>query len=205
MAAPRRRLLAALALCLAPVLVACSDDGGTETSSATTNAETPNPRPEAQPLEGRPAEGAKVGQHWHAAFGVDLCGEWLSAPEFHEEIGIHSHGDGLVHIHPFVAAGAGRKATMEKFFTGGGWEVTEDSFNFGGTAVKRNGDPCPDGRPGVVRWSVNGVEQEGDLSDFVPFDGDVIALAFIPEGDPIPEPPHAKQALQNIGDLSGAG
>ena len=43
--------------------------------------------------------------HWHAAFGVNVCGEWLpNAPEFEDAEGIHTHGDGLMHIHPFLLA-----------------------------------------------------------------------------------------------------
>jgi hypothetical protein len=199
---PRPRAsLPLLALAVALGAAACGSSGGDATPT-TSRAEAPDPSPTARPLAGRPAAGAKVGQHWHAAFGVDLCGKWLTAPEFHDAVGIHSHGDGLVHIHPFTPAGARRNATMDKFFTGGGWKVTATSFDFGGEATKRNGDTCPDGKPGVVRWAVNGEERDGDLSDFVPFDGDVIALAFLPADVPIPTPPQGA-ALQQIGDITG--
>ncbi len=178
--------------------------GSSGTSGTSVSSTAPNPNPTARPLAGRTGVGAKLGQHWHAAFGVDLCGTWLTAPQFEDAAGIHSHGDGLVHDHPFTAASAGRNATMGKFFAGGGWKVTATSFDFGAPNAKRNGDTCPDGRVGQVRWSVNGEEQQGDLSDFVPLDGDVIALAFLPAGDPIPTPPQEK-ALERIGDLAPAG
>jgi hypothetical protein len=200
----RRRHALPIVSCLTLVLAlaACGGSGSDAGSSSDTKAKTPNAHPEAQPLAGRPKEGAKVGEHWHAAFGLDLCGEWLTAPAFEDEAGIHSHGDGLVHDHPFTTESAGRNATMEKFFTGGGWKVTATSFDFGPDAKKANGDPCPDGKPGVVRWAVNGKEQHGNLSDFIPFDGDVIALAFLPADAPIPTPPQEK-ALEQISDLAG--
>ena len=52
-----------------------------------------------------------------------------------------------------------------------------------------NGDPCPDGRTGTVRWAVNGEEQSGNPADYHPSDQDKITIAFLPDGDPIPEPP----------------
>ena len=141
-----------------------------------------------------------MGQHWHAAFGVDACGKWLTAPMFEARSGIHSHGDGMIHIHPFIESAAGRHATVGTFLAGGGWTVTETSIDLGSGARYRNGDACPDGKPGVLRWSVNGQEQHGNLAAFVPFNGDVIALAFLPAGQPIPTPPQAV-ALDKIGDV----
>jgi len=188
------------ALVLVVALAACGSSGGSGSGGAKANE--PDPHPEAQPLAGRPKSGAKVGQHWHAAFGLDLCGKWLTAPAFEDRAGIHSHGDGLVHDHPFTQAAAGKNATMRQFFEGGGWEVTATSFDFGPNAKEANGDTCPDGKAGVVRWTVNGQEQHGDISDFIPFDGDVIALAFLPADAPIPTPPQEK-ALEKISDLAG--
>ncbi len=198
----RARLGRLVAGSLVVLLAACGSSGGGATSSTTGATKAPNASPTAQPLAGRPPVGAKVGEHWHAAFGVDLCGKWLNAPQFEDASGIHSHGDGLVHDHPFTQAAAGRNATMGQFFTGGGWTVTATAFDFGPNAKQANGDPCPDGRAGTVRWSVNGQEQQGDLARFIPFDGDVIALAFLPAGDPIPTPPQA-EALKEISDLAG--
>lgn len=197
----RRHLAPVLAaLVLVVALAACGSSGGSGSGGAKGNE--PDPHPEAQPLAGRPKSGAKVGQHWHAAFGLDLCGKWLTAPAFEDEAGIHSHGDGLVHDHPFTQAAAGKNATMRRFFEGGGWKVTATSFDFGANAKEANGDTCPDGKAGVVRWAVNGQEQHGDISDFIPFDGDVIALAFLPADAPIPTPPQEK-ALEKISDLAG--
>jgi hypothetical protein len=40
---------------------------------------------------------------------------------------------------------------------------------------------------------VNGEEEDGNPGDFKPRDGDVVVIAFLPEGDPIPPPPEASQ------------
>ncbi|GIU86869.1 MAG: hypothetical protein KatS3mg009_1384 [Acidimicrobiia bacterium] len=42
-----------------------------------------------------------------------------------------------------------------------------------------------------MRWEVNGEPREGDISDYRPADGDVIALALLPEDEEIGEPPSA--------------
>ncbi|HZM43156.1 MAG TPA: hypothetical protein VFB94_28765, partial [Acidimicrobiales bacterium] len=39
--------------------------------------------------------------HWHAAFGVYICGEFQpNPPLFESPVGIHTHDDGVIHIHP---------------------------------------------------------------------------------------------------------
>lgn len=55
--------------------------------------------------------------HIHAAFAVNVCGEFKAdLPEFESPIGIHTHGDGVLHIHPFSQAGYGNNATLGRFF-----------------------------------------------------------------------------------------
>jgi hypothetical protein len=54
--------------------------------------------------------------HIHQAFGVNVCGEWkLDVPEFASQIGIHTHGDGVLHIHPHSQLGVGANATLGRF------------------------------------------------------------------------------------------
>ncbi|MDZ4828368.1 MAG: hypothetical protein SGJ13_18155 [Actinomycetota bacterium] len=151
-----------------------------------------------------------LGDHWHAAFGVNVCGEWLAnAPEFHNaaddlslQAGVHSHGDGLVHIHPFVSGEAGANATMGKFFEYGGWSAGADSFEVWDGAVHQSGDLC-DGQAAVVSWTLNGEAQDGDITAHRLADGDVIALALIPEGDEVGRPPSAAD-LDAPSDLAPA-
>ena len=64
------------------------------------------------------------GDHWHSYLGVNICGEWLpNVPEFEAPVGspvgsrnagIHSHGDGLIHTHPFVSSEEGKNATRRQ-------------------------------------------------------------------------------------------
>jgi hypothetical protein len=135
--------------------------------------------------------------HWHAALGVNVCGTWQpNPPEFEQRFGsqliagIHSHGDGLIHIHPYSSDEAGENATVGQFFDYGGWDLSEDSFSVWGGVEQSNGGDCG-GEPATVRWSVNGEEQTGDPADYRPKDLDVVAIAFLPEGEDIGEPPSA--------------
>ncbi|MGH7357954.1 MAG: hypothetical protein ACREJR_03960 [Candidatus Rokuibacteriota bacterium] len=146
----------------------------------------------------RIASGDQPGDHWHAAVGVNVCGEWISnPPEFHTragtgnvQAGIHSHGDGLIHIHPFTANEAGENATLGKFFEFGGWELREDAFRAWDGAEHSSGDMCGK-KEATVRWSVDGKEQTGDPADYRSKNGDVIAIALLPKGEKIGEPPSA--------------
>jgi hypothetical protein len=59
----------------------------------------------------------QLGDHIHQAFGINVCGEFLeNVPEFESPVGIHTHGDGVLHIHPFSQLGVGANATLERFF-----------------------------------------------------------------------------------------
>ena len=98
--------------------------------------------------------------------------------------GIHAHGDGLIHIHPFVTGEAGKRATVGKFLEYAGLDASSDSFTMNDGQTHKTGDEC-DGTPATVRWSLNGEEQGGNISSYHPKDQDVIALALLPEGEDI--------------------
>ena len=89
--------------------------------------------------------------HWHAAFGIDICGEYQENPgdAGPDTRGIHTHQDGLIHIHPFVGAAAGERATFSVFAEQTGIEVTDDSFTLPDGTTYTNGDDC-EGEDGDV-------------------------------------------------------
>jgi len=137
--------------------------------------------------------GAKIGDHWHATFGVNLCGTWQpNTPTYEAATGVHSHGDGFMHIHPFSAAGAGKNATVGLFLKQAGDKVSATEIDFAGQKMK-NGATCDnlDKKAGELRWSVNGVEKTGNPADYAPADRDVVAIAFLPKDVAIGEPPAA--------------
>jgi hypothetical protein len=180
------------------------------------------------PQPGDPATGAP-GDHWHSAFAVNICGQWIDPPsEFETQpdnpnvnVGIHTHGDGFIHIHPFTRSEGGNNATLGRFLDYGGFGVSEDSLDLGddtsrwpGLAAnpeKRewsNGDECPagttmSGRAGVVKWSVNCHNRTGNPADYKLKDLQVIAIAFLPEQEPIGVPPNANATPADDGTTPG--
>jgi hypothetical protein len=60
----------------------------------------------------------QLGDHIHQAFAINVCGEFLpDVPEFESPlIGIHTHGDGVIHIHPFSELAVGANATLGRYF-----------------------------------------------------------------------------------------
>lgn len=59
----------------------------------------------------------QLGDHIHMALAVDICGEFQpDMPEFESRVGIHTHGDGVLHIHPFSQLGVGSNATLGRYF-----------------------------------------------------------------------------------------
>ena len=87
--------------------------------------------------------------HIHQAFGVNVCGEWLTdLPEFETPVGIHTHGDGVLHIHPFSQLGVGSNATLGRFLKSarddGGLNVSvsDTELEFGGETVTEGETKC---------------------------------------------------------------
>jgi hypothetical protein len=193
------------------VLAAGLLDRGSSTASA-----SPSP-----PTADNPS-----GDHWHAAFAVNVCGEWLGNPAEFEtaagnanlRTGIHTHGDGFIHIHPFYASEGGANATLGKFLDYGGWSATTDEITvWAGPSADpakttwKNGDRCPDadgkpgkGEPGRVVFEVNCKSAAGNPGDHKLADQEVVAIGFVPKGVEIGAPPNAQSAPQNDGSPAAA-
>jgi hypothetical protein len=140
----------------------------------------------------------QVGDHWHAALGVYMCDHWQGGtngsnwlwPSFTAAgsparagtsayAGLHSHGDGIIHIEPQTSDEIGKHATVGTYFKFGGWHLSDTKVTFVGE-TKTNGDKCGS-EPGLVRWAVNGAEQKGNPANYKINDGDEIMIAFVPK------------------------
>jgi hypothetical protein len=162
--------------------------------------------------------------HWHAAFAIEVCGTELDPVQdgATDVSGIHTHGDGLVHIHPFTRSAAGKRAKMSKFFDQVGLTVTDTGFQLpsgmtmedGGTTVKEGETTCG-GKPGelvMAHWedaaSAAGTEPDKiyreNFGD-VPFSEDLGAytLAFVPEGSDDIQAPSAAANIAELGAQDG--
>ncbi|HVV38077.1 MAG TPA: hypothetical protein VHC63_15835 [Acidimicrobiales bacterium] len=148
--------------------------------------------------------------HWHTAYGFNLCGKWAAplkdGPQG-DQTGIHTHEDGLVHIHPFVASVAGKNATFGKLFDDTGVTVTATSVNLKRAGEKfKNGDKCGK-KPGELTTYVfknlkdtKGTKFSGNPSDIRLKDGMLITVSFNPKGFKVTQPPSAA-TLPNPADL----
>ncbi|MBS1838416.1 MAG: hypothetical protein JST64_12060 [Actinobacteria bacterium] len=89
--------------------------------------------------------------HWHAAYATNLCGvaQGNPADAGPDRLGIHTHQDGLIHIHPFTASATGSNATFAKFAEAIGLTVTDDSIKMPDGTTKTNGQKC-DGKKAEV-------------------------------------------------------
>ena len=173
-------------------------------------------RSERQPDNTRPfaAAAGRAGDHWHSAIGFYICGAFVpDLAEGDDPLGIHGHGDNVVHIHPFGASSSGKRATLELFFDTVGADVSDDKIELPGQDTKRTGDKCDNGA-GVIRTKVwdtreasdQGRIVEGDPSNLRPKDGQLITIAFGPANQDIPKPPSEKNldALTDVGPQPGA-
>lgn len=141
----------------------------------------------------------QIGDHWHAAYGVMVCDSFRPplSDAGPDESGIHSHGDGLVHIHPFSTRFTGEDANLAAFGGSVDLDLQDDALTLPGGETFANGDDCGD-EPGMVQVKVwDGPEDDegrllaADLAAFAPQDGDLVTIAFAPEGADIPKPPSA--------------
>ena len=121
----------------------------------------------------------QVGDHWHADYTITVCGETI--PDFGETPGgVHTHGDGAIHLEPAHPAEAGPSANMARFMAGAGGRLTDTSLRLPSGEEYNNGDTCPDGDSGQVFLMVNGIPS-ANIASYVPRDGESIEFGFEPQ------------------------
>jgi hypothetical protein len=131
--------------------------------------------------------------HWHAAYGIYLCDEFAPAlTQERDPKGIHTHGDGIIHIHPFVRSAAGRNATLSVFADAAGLEISDDAIKIpGGKTFKSGETKCGD-KTGIVQVKIG--ERKAITAEVAKVklsDGDLVTIAFAPKGAELPPPPSA--------------
>lgn len=117
-----------------------------------------------------------VGDHWHARYEVFICGKRMQDLPYSQG-NIHTHGDGLIHIHPGNESEAGKNATLSRFFFNAGGMFQRNILHYPGSKIYRNSDTCPNMLPGNVKLIVNGSENK-ELGNYVPQNGDIIRIEF---------------------------
>jgi len=164
----------------------------------------------------------KLGEHFHTAYGIYVCDRWVAnlSDRGADSLGIHTHDDGLAHVHPFLAGAAGDAATLGKFFEQVGMKASDSSITLppGGEFRSRqykNGETECDGKPArlvTAYWknAQTAGEKEPDDVRTSNISGEqfednnsAYTIAFLPEGEDIPPPPSAPSIVQ-AGAADGA-
>lgn len=157
----------------------------------------------------------QLDDHWHSPYLVYDCvaaqeeGNDGFLPPFtstRDERGVHSHSDGVIHIHPFVSTTAGRNANFNAFFSEmglGGIEagISEDAIVLGDGTRLEAGVDCG-GEPAIIqiaRWRrltqldrdpVIYTDNLGEVRFLA--DGEAFTMARAPEGAELPPPPQER-------------
>lgn len=146
--------------------------------------------------------------HWHDAYLIHACGVDLP-PSTNTDgpDGIHTHGAGLIHIHPANPQASGPNAELGVFFAAMGAELTDDAYFPGPGEVAApllESEGC-DGEDAVLQlayWENAWSDDEPEiitenLAEFTFSDesGGALTLALLPEGADIPKPPEERLAL----------
>ncbi len=162
-------------------------------------------KPDAKALKAAQAELQKVVEetHWHSAYGIFNCDKFIpaiNANAFKDELGIHAHDDGLIHIHPFYQRAAGKNATIGKFLDSVFLTITKDYIEYptsadGSVKTKLETKKKCNGKAAevyVLRWEDSkDTEPQRYTSDFrnIPLaKGGAFAFVIAAKGTKVPVP-----------------
>ncbi len=143
--------------------------------------------------------------HWHAAYGIYLCDEF--SPPLTDERdpkGIHTHGDGIIHIHPNVRSAAGEKSTLALYADAVRMTLTDSEIKLPGGKSFKEGDTKCGGKDGIVQVKVDDKVVTENIRDIKYTDRQLLTIAFAPKGAELPEPP-SRPGLDNLTDVAPEG
>ncbi len=155
----------------------------------------------------------RLEDHWHIAYGLYLCDAFAPNPTDvgADQVGVHTHDDGIIHVHPFSSAAAGDNATLDKFLDQIALKVSDSKLTTtDGKAYESGKTTCPSGEVGklvLARWASadDAAAKPEVITDNIPEtrflkDRSAFTLAFVPEGKiaDIPRP----ESIPNLDQLT---
>jgi hypothetical protein len=190
----------------------------------------------------RPTGGSgapRLGDHWHAAYGfyvcdandsgaaflpnligtkedqtVDAAGNTVYSDKHFRLYGIHSHGDGVIHYHPYGSRATGTRARLGVFLDAYNVKLTDTQLQFpadqGGDKYDTSTYKC-NGQDAQIRVRVwNSFAKPTEYVDYVTDftniridrNGMAFTIAIVPKGKDIPQPPSAPK-LPELGTVDG--
>ena len=143
----------------------------------------------------------RVGDHWHSVYDIYVCDSFRSKVVLETDPnGIHTHGDGLLHIHPFNKLASGRDAVLGEFFSAFGGRIDDASVVLDTGEEVVEGADCG-GQPTVLkvaRFDADDLERdpEGVIEDLagVRFlkNREAFTVAMVP-ADVVPPAPRSER------------
>ena len=152
----------------------------------------------------------RLGDHWHSVYDVYGCigtdSDGYRENVFRQKIivetdpdGIHTHGDGLIHIHPFSANATGDDATLGKFFEAFGGYISDSAIKLDTGEILREEDfECGDQPVELVVARFDAQDRQRDPQVYTEDLADIqflknleaftIALRPVGGGTPLPRP-----------------
>jgi len=162
-----------------------------------------------------PPKSPKTGSgadHWHTAFGVNICGEWLRTRHVRDRhrqpnvyVGLNTHATGTIDIHPTTFRAPARHAGCSSSYAG--WSLSDLSPRVTGErrpAEKtwvgtprrvRSARPMPPGRLG--RWSVDCRRCRANPADYETPGPPDPGPRIPPRDGPDPRPPERRLPPQD--------
>ena len=108
----------------------------------------------------------RVGDHWHSVYDIYVCDSFRSKVVLETDPnGIHTHGDGLLHIHPFNKLASGRDAVLGEFFSAFGGRIDAASVVLDTGEELVEGADCG-GQPTVLkvaRFDADDLERDPEV------------------------------------------
>jgi hypothetical protein len=146
--------------------------------------------------------------HWHVAYAVYLCDKFAPPiTDQNDPKGIHTHGDGIIHVHPTARDSAGANATLGVFASAVHMTLNAGELKLPGGHDYRDGDKCGS-KSGRVRVRVftSQADTVGKDSTLDPrkvpmVNGELLTIAFAPVDAKLPPPPSAAN-LQKLNDVA---
>ena len=171
-------------------------------------------------------DGTNIDAHWHAAFGIYICdtfqpkitgtkeetsvdsqGNTVCLNDKFRILGIHSHGDGIIHYHPYSTKSSGNRAKLGVFLDVYDIKLTDTELvmpaDQGGDKWSTDDFKCDGKDTQLDRQGLGSLQRHGRryhdvVTDFnnirITNDGMVFVVAFVPKGADIPQPDWAAAA-----------
>ena len=178
-------------------------------------------------------DGTNTDAHWHAAFGIYICdtfqpkitgtkeetgidstGAQVLLSDKFRTLGVHSHGDGIIHYHPYSTKASGNRAKLGVFLDVYDTKLTDTELvmpkDQGGDKWSTKDTKCNKKDSDLIVRVWDHFDKPADFHDVVTDfnniritnDGMVFTVAFVPKGTEIPQPDWAAQ-LPTLGASDG--